>query len=161
MLPAIALASPPIAIAGGVALTVGSMVLPTDNAGYDGAYALAVKNAYGPNVDPDHLTPAQAAHMTERYSGPLAFANSISDGMDYKYEEFLKTVGVSDAFTTMRRLNSTTQSPALQRTSHTRWIKPLTRSRAQSTMRARTSTTSYPGCTSSDWWVRSGVKRLD
>lgn len=85
-----------VAAAGGIALTVGSAVLPTNAAEFDGAYTLAVKNIYG--ISPDQLTPAQADQMAKRYEGPLGFLTSMSDGMDYKYEKFLQDVGVADAY---------------------------------------------------------------
>lgn len=47
----------------------------------DANFASGVRSQFGPGVDPNNLTPEQAAAMTQRYEGPTGIAYSITDGV--------------------------------------------------------------------------------
>lgn len=56
--------------------------LPYNAESVDETYAKGVENIYGPDVNPNDLTPEQAQGMLNRYDGVWGFCNMISDRMD-------------------------------------------------------------------------------
>ncbi len=54
----------------------------------DSATAEALREMYGTNVDINHLTQAQAAALSDRYTGPLGIFNSVNDSVNGAAHDF-------------------------------------------------------------------------
>ncbi|MFF1880735.1 WXG100 family type VII secretion target [Pseudarthrobacter sp. NPDC058196] len=58
------------------------ITLPVNAERQDETYRMGAESLFGPDIDPNDLTPAQAQTMVDHYSGPIGVVNMISDTMD-------------------------------------------------------------------------------